>query len=447
MHHFDIQSRLILLVLGTVLFIEIPSGWLGYQRAMHEADELLDAQLSQYVQIILSLAQESEDDEAKIIDIQGHHYQNKIIFQIWKIEHHNSRLILRSPGAPHYWPMDVANNGYSDAVLYDRTWRFYTAATHDNLVLAAQDLQIRKELARGIALGNVMPYFLMMPILALMLLLSIRHGLKPLIKLAMDLSTRDSNRLDDIIEKNPPHELQPTINALNQLFKRIRLTMENERRFTSDAAHELRTPIAAVRAQLQVAERTPDDNEKNTAIAKALRGIERMTHLVTQLLALARLDSESGSVINQKINLSEIIKNVIEELAILANTKNILFQIDLAPNCLILGNGDLLRVLARNLVDNALRYSPSGGIVHIILMQKAESIMLNILNNSLEVNKLNLKKLGARFYRSAPQNTDGVGLGLSIVRRIVELHQANIIFELIVEESELQAQVIFNSYN
>ena len=428
LQRLSIQSRLILLVLGSVLVVDLVAGWSGYQRAMHEADELLDAQLAQYAQIMLSLAHEGDDDEVRLPDIQAHPYQSKLMFQIWNTDK-APRLMLRSPEAPHQWPQGVSDEGYSEAVLAGHAWRFFVATGHEEyVVLAGHDLHIHEELAREIALSNIKPFLLALPVLAALLLLAIRHGLSPLRTLEADLSRRDPGRLDEVPEAGLPRELRPPVRAMNQLFGRIRKAMDKERRFTSDAAHELRTPIAALRAQLQVAQRTPDPGERQSAIAKALLGTDRMTHLVAQLLALARLEAESAGHLDARVDLGLLLQDAVDERSAQAAAKGIRLQTDIEAECGISGNAELLQVLLRNLLDNAIRYTGEGGRVKAALASEQDHVLLSVADDGPGVAEADREMLGQRFHRFGPQTAEGVGLGLSIVRRIAELHGAELVF-------------------
>jgi two-component system, OmpR family, sensor histidine kinase QseC len=428
LQRFSIQSRLILLVLGTVLVVDLVAGWSGYRRAMHEADELLDAQLAQYAQIMLSLAHEGDDDEVRLPDIQAHPYQSKLMFQIWKTDD-EPRLMLRSPEAPHQWPQGVSDKGYSETVIAGHAWRFLAATGHDEyVVLAAHDLHIREELAREIALSNIKPFLLALPVLAVLLLLAIRHGLAPLRTLESDLSGRDPGRLDEVPEAGLPRELRPPVRAMNRLFGRIRKAMDKERRFTSDAAHELRTPIAALRAQLQVAQRTPDPDERQSAIAKALLGTDRMTHLVSQLLALARLEAESTGHLDTRVDLGSLLREAVDERSAQAAAKGIRLQASIDAECGIMGNAELLRILLRNVLDNAIRYVREGGQVKVGLSSEKGNALLSVADDGPGVAEADREMLGQRFHRFGPQTAEGVGLGLSIVRRVAELHGAELVF-------------------
>lgn len=428
LQRLSIQSRLIVLVLGTILVVDLFAGLSGYRRALHEADELLDAQLVQYAQVVLSLAREGDDEEVRLPDIQAHPYQNQVMFQIWE-DDDPPRLMLRSPEAPHEWPEGVAPGGYSETVIAGHDWRFFAARGDDGIVvLAAHDLHIHHELASEIALSNVMPYLVALPILAALLLLAIRHGLEPLRDLERDLSQRAPERLDEIPESELPRELRAPVHAINRLFGRIRSAMDKERRFTSDAAHELRTPIAALRAQLQVAQRTPDPDERDAAIAKALRGTDRMTHLVSQLLALARLETESKQQAQATVDLAELLREAADERAAQAAAKDVRLQAESGDDCVVAGNAELLRILLRNLLDNAIRYADPGGEVQAQLATEGERAILTVADDGPGVPLEQRELLGQRFHRFGPQTAEGVGLGLSIVRRIAELHGAELTF-------------------
>jgi two-component system sensor histidine kinase QseC len=331
-------------------------------------------------------------------------------------------------------------------VLAGHAWRFFGATGGDEIaVLAAHDLHIHQELAREIALGNVKPYLVALPVLAVLLLLAIRHSLAPLRELESDFSRRDPGRLDELPESGLPRELRPPVRAINRLFGRIRAAMDKERRFTSDAAHELRTPIAAMRAQLQVAERTHDPDERQAALAKALRGTDRMAHLVSQLLALARLEAESAGHTDETVRLDALLQEALAECAPRAAAKAVQLRSDVGSAGELRGNPELLRVLLRNLLDNAIRYVPEGGEVAASLSSERGRVLLTVADDGPGVSPAEREILGQRFHRFGPQTAEGVGLGLSIVRRIAELHGAELAFGEGLEGRGLGVTVSFRS--
>ncbi|NTV96587.1 MAG: two-component sensor histidine kinase [Thiobacillus sp.] len=437
----SIQARVLVPVMLAVLVVGLVTAWLAYQRAVHEVDELFDAQLSQYVRIMLALAHDRDDDEVAPPHIHGHRYESRMLFQIWQYEHGRPRLLIRSPDSPLAWPEGVARDGYSQVRIGDRVWRSFAAADEDGELLAwaALDLDIRDHLAGDIAKDNLRPYLYGLPILALVLWLAIRQGLAPLRRLETELASRSPDRLDSLPEAGLARELNPLVRTLNRLFGRVGKTIENERRFTSDAAHELRTPLAALRVQLQVAQRTPDEAERRSAIDKALLGAGRMAHLVIQLLSLARLESSGTAGEMRPVDLNALAGEVVADLVGMATDKGVELELDTAGAGQVRGNPDLLRVLVRNLVDNALRYTPAGGRVLVSLAGH----VLRVADNGPGVESAGREKLGLRFHRFGPQSAEGVGLGLSIVRRIAELHGATVNFRDGLEGAGLTVEVAF----
>jgi two-component system sensor histidine kinase QseC len=363
----SIQTRLLVLSLLSVLIVALATMALAYREAEHEVDELIDGQLVQYARIMLALAHTSDDDEVEAPHIDGHRYASRVIFQIWERDNDGDTLLLRSPESPSVWPAGVARQGYSDMRLGDAAWRCFAASDPESKrhVLAALDLHVRDELTKDIAWGNVRPYLYGLPVLAFLLIWGIRGGLAPLYRLEQALAQRSPERLDRLPENLATRELRPLIGTMNGLFDRVKGVLDNERRFTSDAAHELRTPLAALKVQLQVAQRTPDDQEWHAAIGKALKVTDRMTHLVGQLLALARLENAQSAPAMDTVPLSGLAQDCFDDAQ--AQAVGRILESSLQPDLETHGNADLLRALIRNLLDNALRYTPAGGHIHLSL--------------------------------------------------------------------------------
>lgn len=240
---------------------------------------------------------------------------------------------------------------------------------------------------------------------------------------------RSPERLDPIHLDDTPKEIKPVLDALGQLLTRVAGTLENERRFTSDAAHELRTPLAALRAQVQAAMLTDEPAERLESLHKALQGMDRMSHLVGQLLTLARLDELSASTHLEPVDLAAVTRECCAEIGPEALARNIELELNGEDTAPISGSPDLLRVLVRNLLDNAIRYTPEGGhVVVTIQALKNSAHQLDVCDSGPGVTDEQLAQLGQRFSRFSPTLAEGVGLGLSIVLRIAEIHRARIAF-------------------
>lgn len=297
---------------------------------------------------------------------------------------------------------------------------------HPPSTSAAHFAKERNEIAGEIAEQLLKPMLYALPTLALLLVIAIGFALAPLRQLARDVAERGPDRLDPLPLDSLPTEVAPLVTRLNSLFADIVRSLDNERRFTADAAHELRTPLAALKAQAQVALASVDDSERRHALTQILVGCDRATHLVVQLLTLARLDAGTPHPM-QDVALRQIVEEV---LAMSAGDA-------IERHCdMVLGDGDaqvrcdslLLQVLLRNLVDNALRHGGSTLIEVSIAAQGAQAV-LTVSDNGRGIAATELERVQQRFYRGANadfSSSQGSGLGLSIVKRIVELHQGRL---------------------
>ena len=277
----------------------------------------------------------------------------------------------------------------------------------------------RIEIAGEIAGNLLKPMLFALPALAVLLVIAIGFALAPLRQLAHDVATRAPDRLDPLPVESLPAEVAPLVTRLNSLFADIMRALENERRFTADAAHELRTPLAALKAQAQVAMASVDAVERQHALTQILVGCDRATHLVAQLLTLARLDADTSHPL-QDIAL----RPIAEEVLALSAGDAIARRCDLAlreGDARVRGDAMLLQVLLRNLIDNALSHS-GGTQIEVSIAAHGAQAVLSVTDNGRGIAANEREQVQQRFYRSANANSSGSGLGLSIVRRIAELH-------------------------
>lgn len=235
------------------------------------------------------------------------------------------------------------------------------------------------------------------------------------------LAARELRELHPVILPNAPGEIASTVDALNELFGRIAVLLESERRFTADAAHELRTPIAAIRAQAQVALAETDDAVRRNALRKTLEGCDRAAHLMDQLLTLSRLEaSDEPSV--ETVDLAAVAQRVVAELAPAAVGKGQSMALEATEPCVVHGSRLLLAVLVRNLVDNSMRYSPPGARVIVGVRHENGRVVLRVEDSGPGIPESDRRKLGQRFFRRAGTDESGSGLGWSIVQRIAAVH-------------------------
>jgi signal transduction histidine kinase len=216
------------------------------------------------------------------------------------------------------------------------------------------------------------------------------------------------------------------IAALNALFDRLRTSLEQERRFTADAAHELRTPLAAVKTQAQVALGATGEDERSRALGNVVAGTDRATRLVEQLLVLARLDPQKVLPHGQTVDLHELARQGVAELAPAAAAKGVEVSLAAGDAAPVAGDAVLLAVLLRNLLDNAVRYTPAGGEVEVSVRRTTGGVSLAVVDNGPGIPEAERGRVFERFHRVLGSGEEGSGLGLSIVRRIADLHRASV---------------------
>ena len=289
---------------------------------------------------------------------------------------------------------------------------------------AAELADMHDELALRITRNLLMPLWVALPLLAGLLWWVVAISLRPLVKLTQAVASRQPDNLAPLTVAAPA-EVMPLIERLNHLFARTGKLIDNERRFTADAAHELRTPIAGIKAQLQVAQGALDQAGRDRALDNAIQGCNRATHLITQLLTLARLESADTAAL-QACPLRALVAGVMAESAPQALEAGVQLELLEGAAVSVKGLPALLQVLVRNLLDNAVRYNPAGTLVQVGVFHQAGQPCLRISDNGSGLPAEELEKITQRFFRPLGTSASGSGLGLSIVQRIAEIHQAEL---------------------
>ncbi len=420
-------SRLLVGVLGAVALVWLATAVVSYRDARREIDALLDAHLSQAAALLVAQATH------EIEEIKTEHspaltpYGQKVAFQVWE---HGRRLRVHSGDAPNE-RLSPQAEGFSDVTIEGRPWRVFSTWANGRraLIQVGEERAGRDRLAAAVATNLLTPLALALPVLGLLVWLAVRWGTRPLVTLRAQVIQRAPDNLTPLEVAAPPAEIAPLVASLNRLLERVRASIESERRFTADAAHELRTPVAAVRAHAEVARAATGDAERRAALGDILAGCDRAAHAIDQLLTLARLDPGDPLERRDPCDLRAVAKTILAELAPAAVEKGV--EVELAPGApaMIEGNSGLLGVLVRNLVDNAVRYSAPGGSVRVDARAGTASVRLVVTDEGPGVPPEQRQALGERFYRVPGSGQIGTGLGLSIVRRIAELHRARVAFD------------------
>jgi two-component system sensor histidine kinase QseC len=422
----SLQGRLLALVLATVSVVWLATSAISWWEAQHELDELLDSHLAQAAALLVAQqVHEIEDDDEHVDAPLLHRYAPKVAFQVW----HEGRLAMRSSNAPAT-PMAGHARGFETLKLGDKRWRVFAArgAKRDVLVYVGEQLDSRASIMAGLLRGLLAPMLLALPLMALLLWWAVQRGLLPLRRIGAAIARREPHALQplaaDLGGAALPSELTPLVDELNSLFERIAALMESERRFTADAAHELRTPIAAIRAQAQVAQGAGrDEAGRQHALAATLAACDRATRLVEQLLTLARLESSADGP-GEPVNLAHVARDVLAELAPAALARRQSIELEAPVAVPVRGSATLLSVLVRNLADNALRYSPDGARVVVSGGAVQGQPVLTVEDSGAGLDEAQQQRLGERFFRVLGTAAAGSGLGWSIVRRIAAVHRA-----------------------
>ncbi|MEI7842323.1 MAG: ATP-binding protein [Gallionellaceae bacterium] len=439
-NHRSLKQRLLALVLSIVVVVWIVTAALTYFDAREELDETLDAHLAQSASLLSIQAthelEEIEVDHAPLL----HKYSRRVAFQVWE---DGTTLRMHSFNAP---TQALASNveGFSDAVINGIGWRVFSTwdENHKNLIQVAELSEMREKLARS-AVGNLLePLLISLPLLALLLWFGVARGLKPLATLTDELAMRAPDNLAPLQGSTAPLEVVPLIERLNKLFVRINASMQKERRFTADAAHELRTPVAGIKAQVQVANAATTNAERVHALNNAILGCDRATHLIEQLLTLARIDNLSEAI-TESCLLRALSVEVIAALAPTALNKGVRIELMEGDDAAVLGNPVLLRILLRNLIDNAVSHTPAGTTVRVCIAAKREDIQLTVCDNGPGIPAEDMNRVAERFYRPVGTEASGSGLGLSIVKQIAEIHAATLALQENAEGSGLMVSVTF----
>ena len=428
-HPPSLRWRLLTLVSVAALLIMTLAGALSYRQARKEVQEVMDGQMSKMAALMLVQAQhgpehlaELPSDISRLRGQQSRHNELALEFQIGRPD---GSILVRSPDAP----VSAINGklGFASVESDGQPWRSLILETADQTtrIQVTQSIAIRDEEALEIAAKTVQPLAVIFPLLLLAIYFSVRRGLKPLDNLTTEVLNRSPENLAPLAGRSAPREAQPLVAAINRLLFRLNGSLENERRFTADAAHELRTPIAAARVQTQVAMLTPDADKRNHALSQTLAGLDRATRLVEQMLRLARLDPLAALPNPAPVNLGELMRDAIAGTR--DTSKKCAIDIEIGDEKMVVeGVPDLLQIALRNLMDNAIRYSPKGSRITVALRAENGRPVMSVADNGSGVGEAELPRLIERFYRSAEAVAEGSGLGLTIVQRIAELHGARL---------------------
>ncbi len=420
----------------------------SYSQATHEVEELFDAELAQMARVLQSLL-ENQLKRTQITQLQqslkykpfvsqklytegneatafGHKYEKKLAFQVWNLE---GEELLGSDTRKHTLSFK-ANTGYDYESIGDYDWRTFMLRDDDLKIWikVAQRSDVREELTEEIVLSNLLPLGIMVPLLGLLIWLTVSRGLAPLHRLSNQITHRNPDHLEPLDTSGTPEEINPVVEATNGLMEKLSKALERERRFTADAAHELRTPLAGIRIHAQNLSQQPNPEMASQAAEHIILGVDRMTHAVEQLLTLSRLEHRSEPQFSRE-DMAQLVRQEMAAIAPLALEKQLELSLRLEPQDSkfpVLANLSSLQILCRNLIENAIRYTPSNGQIDVSLNRDTHQTRLIISDTGPGIATADRQQVFERFQRLGQQQIQGSGLGLAIVKEIADQHGASI---------------------
>jgi len=438
----SIRKRLLIGLLSLISIACFFTLGKNYFDTRAEISELMDAQLAQSARVLIELsahelyeqlaymAQQSggQGDVSEHIDVQVHKYQQEIEFQIWTAD---GRLAVRSSNAPTS-PLTDEDEEYENRTIDGVLWRVYSVVNDDKTikVQVGEHYDKRNDLSNAISVRLIASFGIILPLLAGLIFVTVGRAMQPLQDIAKQIKDRRVDNLQPVDTEHVCAEALPMVQALNGLFKRLENSFKEIVLFTSNAAHELRTPLAAQKVNAQVAMQATDEVKRKEALKEVVDSIDRATHMVEQLLTLARLDPQGSlnTSDKQKVDLGRIAEEQLSELGVEALDKHIELSLDASEKCFINGEPSMVGILIRNLVENAIRYTPEKGTVNVSIERVGESCSMYIEDSGPGIPEDQFENVFKRFYRVNEEDNKGTGLGLALVQRVAEIHKATIQF-------------------
>ena len=424
--NYSLRRRLILWISLSILCATLLALLASYIFASHEVEEVYDAQLVHYAKVLLQLTQhEIMEDEGFDLGIENpdlqHKYERKFSFRIWV----DNEIITQSPNTKAFAGFE-APPGFSNQNIDDHEWRFFVFIVPENKIKieVSESYDIRYELIVQFIAALILPALMFLPVIFLIIWIGVRKILKPVVKISAMVDKRGSSDLSPIHTNKAPQEIIPLLQALNRLFTRIEKSFVREREFTDNAAHELRTPLAAMKTQTQVllkkAQAMPDCRE---GLDNLHASIDRASKMVDQLLAFSRL--QANQIEFETVDLSSLAQDILKDISPLAVKKRIEMRADIAPVITIKGNRNALEIMLRNLIDNAIKFTPADGRIDVSVFEEGHKAVLKIFDTGPGIKDTEKDKVFERFYR-VQKNKKGSGLGLSMAKWVCDVHSAEI---------------------
>ena len=434
----SLKKQLTVWLLGLLTMVGLLAGGISYWLAKEDASLLLDHQLrlvaesinkgSQLPAMQAQLADESEDEQ-----------ESDLVIQVWY-----GKNPVRSSRSNFNLPRGEAS-GYSDASIHGEKWRVYTIVYPDRTVQTSQSDEVRRESAADATLHALLPIAVLIPLSWILVIIGVSRILKPLAEVTRAATQRDAASLTPLPTDGLPEEVSPLINEINSLLSRIGGAIASQRHFLLDAAHELRTPLTALQFQIENLSKNQSQDDLEERIVELKSGIQRASHIVGQLLKMARYETEKATV-RARVDLGEIVKSCMADFIPIAEKRGIDLGMIHHESAYIWANSDDLRTLFNNLLDNAIRYTPERGQIDVSVDVSMQKAIVKIVDNGPGIPEFLLPRVFDRFFRAGNHETEGSGIGLAIANTIANRESAKVTLANRQGRNGLIAAVSFNIF-
>ncbi len=417
----SLRVRLLVFLLAAIVGAGAIQGALAYRGALAEADALFDYHMQQTALALRSGL--PVDAQGNTPGLDPGDENQEFIVQVWT----NEGLRIFESALDAALPQ-LAVLGFTNVQARGGTYRVFSLQTRAQVIQVAQNMAKRREMARTLALRTLAPLAFVAPLLVLVVWWGVSRSLAPVERVRRQLAQRQADDLSPVSDAQLPDEVQPLVSELNLLFERLRRAFDAQQHFVADAAHELRSPLAALRLQLHGLQRAGDDTARAAAVERLGSGIDRATRLVEQLLTLARQEaSAAGGAPRETVDLQAVAQLALADVAPAAQARAMDMGLLESDKVMVHGNAEALRMLLRNLLDNAIKYSPPGGRVDLQVRHvPGKPVQVTVEDSGPGIALAHRERVMQRFVREANDGAPGSGLGLAIVQAIAQAHGASV---------------------
>ena len=417
---YSLRGRLLWLLLIAVALAALVQGAIAYYAASSEADEIFDYHMQQIALALRGGRPRGPLPQRLEHDVEEANFD--FVIQVWAPDGSALFSSTERPELPRQ-----TTPGFSDVTAHGTRYRIFSMPTSTQFIEVAQDLSARRELAGSLVLRIVGPVMLLAPVLMLIVWGVVTQSTRPLVRTRQQIARRAADELSPLTAPDLPDEVRPLVDEINLLFGRLAEAFAAQQSFVADAAHELRSPLAALRLQIQSMQRATDIEARAVAARRLLAGIDRTARLVDQMLVLARQDAAAGASSDAEVDLRETVTLAIGDVLPMAQERRIDLGISNAETITVIGEPEALRILFRNLLENAIKYAPEGGTADVAIRVAQGSPVVEIADSGPGIPVDERDRAFDRFYRvSGGSAAPGSGLGLAIAQRIAHRHRATI---------------------